>query len=180
MERKWLAIAAIGISIALISISWFYFWEEEATLAERAIIRPDDVDTDAWHLWGVYDQLPLHEGADSYCSVEMYTVNISAFIFVYAFDDEEQASAHYQYRLDFFINGMDTQPLAAGDNGTLIREANGNGTCSFFFYEDNLFVWMDLISGLRGEDRVTNTFVLEQAMALSQAQELKFLKVLSQ
>jgi len=109
----------------------------------------------------------------------MYTVNISAFIFVYAFDSEEQASAHYQYRLDFFINGMDIQPLAVGDNGTLIREANGNGTCSFFFYEDNLFVWMDLISGLRGGDRVTNAFVLEQAMALSQAQELKFWKVLS-
>lgn len=125
-----------------------------------------------------YDQNPLHEGADSYCSVEMYTVNISAFIFVYAFDSEEQAIAHYQYRLDHFVNGMETQSLDAGDNGTLILRTNGNGTCSLFFYEDNLFVWMDLISGLYDEARVSDPYVLEQALALSEAQKLKFAEVL--
>jgi len=151
-------------------------------LAERAVIRPGDLDELGWKLHSEYNEYPLPENASSCCEVDMFTNNVSDYVFVISFDSVDRSSAYFQGyldRLDDYGNNCMAEPLDAGDEGVLILRTNGNGTCSLSFYQENLFVWMDLVNlNYRGGGLVTEEFVVELALELCHAQEMKFSSVL--
>jgi hypothetical protein len=180
-SRSAIALAAVAVVLVVIIVTLIVLepWKEEPTLAKRAIIRPENISETDWMLHGEYDDSPHHEGASSFCEVCMNTTNVTAYVFVYAFGSAELAKNHFEYRLGNFTYGLAVEPIEAGDQGALIMHMNGNGSLSLFIYQENLFVWMDLLSEQDGGELVNDTCILDRAWGLVYAQEQKFSSVLS-
>jgi len=172
-----IAIAATIVVLALVLLIIAEPWKEGATLAESAIIRPDDISEPGWSLHGEYD-MPYYDGASSFREVRLYKDTLRAYVFVYAFDSAELAQEHYRFQMNNLAPDAQTESIDAGDDGVLIWRANGNGSCSLFFYNDNLFVWMDLITGQYGDEPWDDVAVVDEALLLANAQDLKFSTVL--
>lgn len=181
MERKRLVVSLIAISIVIAVVALIVLepWKEEMTLAEKAVIYKDDLVETGWRQLWVLNSGSLTEGTSSYCEVGMRTDDIAAFVAMYAFDSPDEAKAYYRNAADNITFESPVEPFDAGEEGTIVMHRNGNGTCAMFFYQENLFVWMELLSGGWLENEIVDDeLLMDTALMLGHVQELKISAVL--